>query len=535
MQEVEEAEALQPEDDVEGVEAHEDQPERGGRVLPAPRTPSRAEREAHDVTHMPYRSWCRFCVMGRGVERRHEARPAERDADRPKVHVDYAYLSGDSTPVLVAKDRRTGLTFAAAVSRKGGGDPHAARLLARWIDALGCQEVTIRTDGESCVKELVKCVREMRATGTTTVLETSPPGDSAANGTAERANGIIGGLVRTLKAEVEQRALGGRVAGPRLVAWMVQHAAHLHNVCTSGEDGLTPFRRWKGRNFATPLAGFGERVLLREPPLEKVAKHEPRWRQARLLGYCLHSSRYIVVDFNDKIVLVRTVKRAEEQSRWAAEEPADPFFGEDLNVTPSEHQCEGAPRADVRPAAPRPERAPAAAPDLPPDHEPAARRVYLRQEDFIKHGTSPHCPGCRALTRGGRAQAHSEACRVRLEGELEKSERGRARLAAAATRSAHEPERRAAKKARLVAGAASEGDMDMGGQALLPRPGSLQLAASSAGTHTQMAVHPVRGPAELPRAAATFYPVRRPPELPRAAASRPLVTRVIAATLSAGA
>ena len=66
--------------------------------------------------------------MGRGLERRHLTLSSERDDDRPKVFADYRYLSGDSTPLLVAKERRTGMTFAAAVSMKGGGDTHAARL-----------------------------------------------------------------------------------------------------------------------------------------------------------------------------------------------------------------------------------------------------------------------------------------------------------------------------------------------------------------------------------------------------------------------
>ena len=82
-------------------------------VLAAPRTPTRTEREQHDVSHVPYRLWCRFCVMGRGLERRHLT-----DDDRPRVFADHGYLSGDSTPLLVAS---TGMTFAAAVSMKGDG------------------------------------------------------------------------------------------------------------------------------------------------------------------------------------------------------------------------------------------------------------------------------------------------------------------------------------------------------------------------------------------------------------------------------
>ena len=73
-------------------------------------------REEHDVSHVPYRPWCRFCVTGRGLERRHLTQSGDRDDDRPNVFAVYGYLSGDSTPLLVAKDRRTGMTFAAAVS-----------------------------------------------------------------------------------------------------------------------------------------------------------------------------------------------------------------------------------------------------------------------------------------------------------------------------------------------------------------------------------------------------------------------------------
>ena len=156
----------------------------------------------------------------------------------------------------VAKDRRTGMTFAAAVTMKGGGDPHAARLLAKWIDGLGCQEVTVRTDGEHSICELIRRVRELRAEGTTTVDEISPPSDSAGNAIAERPILTVGGRVKTTKAVVEENVLEGRDAGPRLTAWMVHHAAQVICACMVRADGLIPFRRLKLRKFGTPLAGF---------------------------------------------------------------------------------------------------------------------------------------------------------------------------------------------------------------------------------------------------------------------------------------
>ena len=123
--------------------------------------------------------------MGRGLERRHLTQSGDRDDDRPRVFADFGYLSGDPTPLFIATDRRSGMTFAAAVSMKGGGDPHTARLLAKWIDGLESQEVTVTTDGEPSICELIRLFRELRAEGTTTVDVVSPPGDSAANGIAE--------------------------------------------------------------------------------------------------------------------------------------------------------------------------------------------------------------------------------------------------------------------------------------------------------------------------------------------------------------
>ena len=90
------------------------------------------------------------------------------------------------------------MMFAAAVSLKGGGDPHTPRLLSKRIDGLGCREVTVRTDGEPSICELIWRVRELRVEG-----------DSAGNGIAERAILTVGVLERTTKAVVEEIVLEG--------------------------------------------------------------------------------------------------------------------------------------------------------------------------------------------------------------------------------------------------------------------------------------------------------------------------------------
>ena len=56
------------------AEVEEGEGEEGRRAQAAaiPYTPSRAEREEHEITHTPYRSWCDYCVRARGRNRPHQ-------------------------------------------------------------------------------------------------------------------------------------------------------------------------------------------------------------------------------------------------------------------------------------------------------------------------------------------------------------------------------------------------------------------------------------------------------------------------------
>ena len=54
-----------------------------------PKLPSKAEVEAHNLTHLPYRNWCKHCVRGRGKDLPHER--AKRDTD---THVGFPWRRG---------------------------------------------------------------------------------------------------------------------------------------------------------------------------------------------------------------------------------------------------------------------------------------------------------------------------------------------------------------------------------------------------------------------------------------------------------
>ena len=60
-----------------------------------------------------------------------------------------------------------------------------------------------------------------------------------------------------------------------------------------------------------------------------------------------------------------------------------------------------------------------------------SRRVYIRQEKKLKkYGYTEGCPGCTAAATGTKAKGHSDACRQRVEEEMEAEEEGRQRHSA---------------------------------------------------------------------------------------------------------
>ena len=85
-----------------------------------PREPTEAEREEHEMTHIPFRSWCRHCVRGRGKEE--ACRQVKRDYDVAEVHMDFMFMGEEggkgTIAVLVAKERSTGMVLATVAPRK---------------------------------------------------------------------------------------------------------------------------------------------------------------------------------------------------------------------------------------------------------------------------------------------------------------------------------------------------------------------------------------------------------------------------------
>ena len=95
------------------------------RALPA--NVSKEEFDVHQLTHLPFRSWCDHCVKGKAVDDAHRPR-IDPHRGEAKMGMDYFFLARATDPqhakaVLNCLDFQSGAVFSAMVVK--GGDPYA--------------------------------------------------------------------------------------------------------------------------------------------------------------------------------------------------------------------------------------------------------------------------------------------------------------------------------------------------------------------------------------------------------------------------
>ena len=103
---------------------------------------------------MPYRSWCEYCVRGRGKESPHLSCYEQADDGIPVVQLDYAFLhdTGDreaKVTFLTMVDNSSGQMVATAVQKKGH-DKFVERFLLKGLESFGVTgEMVLQTDKET--------------------------------------------------------------------------------------------------------------------------------------------------------------------------------------------------------------------------------------------------------------------------------------------------------------------------------------------------------------------------------------------------
>ena len=264
--------------------------------------PTLQEREEHRKTHLPFRSWCRECVAGRGQNLPHRRRDPksalEQDVDVRMVHYDYCFMrdevGGESDVILVSKDRRTRLLGAHHVPSKGSVHDWVIQQCCRDLEKWGYwNDVGLKSDQEKALVDVLKEIAIARGNRSTTI-EHSPVGESQSNGLIERGVRSIEEMTRVLLLDLSDRVGHPISVSNPILSWVVEHAADLLNKYHVASDGKTAYERLKGREYKGETHAFGSRIMFRVCGKVHGGVMRQRWQSGIWLGQRFSSGEHIV-------------------------------------------------------------------------------------------------------------------------------------------------------------------------------------------------------------------------------------------------
>ena len=310
------------EEEAEYIEGEEvDNGKREVVKMADPTLPSVAEVEEHNVTHLPFRNWCRHCIRGRGKEMPHKK--GRQEVMIPEISMDFCFLGDEdgskTMATMVARDRTTRMTLASAVPSKSTGTFIAKRIVA-FMREIGCEQgdVIVKSDQEPAVQAIITAVGKTRAAagGGRMVVEASPVGQSASNGIAERAIGSVGAQMRVIRSALQER-WGVKLEGEHpIFTWMAEYAAVLLNRFEVGQDGKTSYERSRGKKAKMMGLEFGEGLLWKRKPVGgALGKLSCLWEDGIYLGIKATTGE-IIIGTERGAWRTRTVQRKTIEDRW---------------------------------------------------------------------------------------------------------------------------------------------------------------------------------------------------------------------------
>ena len=223
---------------------------RKAEMMRSPSLPSGAEVEEHEKTHLPFRSWCRDCVGGKGKQAEHR-RLTQAEVGQ-ELHMNFAFMGVEESEELIPfwwqKKGRRGCSCQRGCTQNLQQSLQRRERFAsgNWVRA-HCNDC--KSDDELAMSALVTQIGKLRAAngGQRFSVEMSSAFSSASN-VVERGVQTVQGKVRVLRRAAEEK---WRV---KLETAGAQHMAMVGGVRVRGEvgqDGKTLYELCKA-----PWLGF---------------------------------------------------------------------------------------------------------------------------------------------------------------------------------------------------------------------------------------------------------------------------------------
>ena len=277
------------------------------RTLRAPPAPTEQEREEHNLTHLPFRSWCPVCVQAKS----RQDHSKKLRMKQPVLQCDYSFMpdKGENQVTLLnVRDVITGLALAVVVPRKGHS-VYAEAELRRFVLDIGRTFGILQCDPEPALKVVAETVTSEIGG---LALRNSPKEWKQAQGAVGQAQALLYAQVRALRLDLAKRYECDIPVTSPIFPWLVKHAQFLLNNFSVRSDSQTPYERRWTRRYTSAVCRFGEAVWFRLPG--RVPKAEPAWECALWLGRESTSDMHVVANA-DGVFKTRSVRRlpAEQQ------------------------------------------------------------------------------------------------------------------------------------------------------------------------------------------------------------------------------
>ena len=319
--------AAEEEGEDKGGEVQEPEEEAAApKYMRDPGEPSQKDRDEHEILHLYYRPWCKWCVMGKGQSDDHMTVPKDiEEIAIPTISMDYMFLGtknikAKDRTVLALFDNRTKSVMALMVHNKGPVE-WAMNAAVKFIENLGYGKVAIaiKCDNEPSILAVRDAITNKR-TAPTTPLDT-PVREAQGNGSMERTVKTLQGQYRTLLAQLVDNIGDEIKENYDVLQWLANWVSMTLNRYKLQSHGKTAFQLSTGHSCRRPVTAFGEKILWKKSskPGTRRDKGDSDFAEGIYLGVTGRTIESLIGTPNG-LERAYTVRRLPKSQRWAPDD-----------------------------------------------------------------------------------------------------------------------------------------------------------------------------------------------------------------------
>ena len=240
------------------------------RCIKVPSSPSPAERELHELTHLPFRSWCEICQRSKGLQGQHKHQSQKKSS---VIQLDHNFYkvpgSIQNLKVLTFIETTTSMCGAVIVPDLSANQV-AVKALKQFIVVNGFTHSVLQCDDHSGLMKLQDQVDKDLSLPT----QISPPYSHQSQGTFERFHKTLYGQARAIKLGLAAHlGIHPDSVAACFMPWIIQDAVFTIIQNLICQDGKTSYERAFNKAHSGLLVYFRERVLVHvqaTPPSQKL-------------------------------------------------------------------------------------------------------------------------------------------------------------------------------------------------------------------------------------------------------------------------